>query len=155
MIMFHCYPLLRQSDLKLNKRDLNYWNGSRNVGWVFVEHFVLSDISFSTLDIEVSIEDLLNPPPQAVKNHSLGRPGRTTSLSRLASSHHPHTLKLNTENDVASSMRVSMLSRSMRVSDMSGVETRGFFVRSQQVLYLLMLLVPIFEIPFSLLIYML
>ena len=42
----------------------------------------LSHIS-SALDIEVPTEDLLNPPPQAAKNHLPKRPVMTTSLFAL------------------------------------------------------------------------
>ena len=88
----------------------------------FPEYFPLGlSYIFFTLDIEVPIEDLLNPP-QAVKNHSPKRPGTTTSLLRPAS-HHPHTSKVDVESDVASSMRVSVLSRSMRQNSSSTTTT--------------------------------
>ena len=68
----------------------------------------------SLIDIEVPIEDLLNPPHQT--SHSKHSPKRqqqaTTSLLR-PTSHHPHTSKVDVESDMASSMRVSVLSRSL------------------------------------------
>ena len=64
------------------------------------------------LDIEVPIDDLLNPLPQSAKKNSPKRAMATTSLLR-PTSNHPHTSKVDTESDMASSMRVSVLSRSL------------------------------------------
>ena len=61
-------------------------------------------------------------PPQAVKTRSSKRPGMMVSLLRLTS-HHPHTSKVDTESDVASSIRVGMLSRSMRQNSTSTAAT--------------------------------
>ena len=81
---------------------------------------------FYFLDIEVPIDDLLNPHPQSTKNHSPKRTITTTSLLR-PTSNHPHTSKVDTESDIASSMRVSVLSRSLPMRQTStGTTTTSF-----------------------------
>ena len=61
-------------------------------------------------DIEVPIDDLLNPLSQA--KNSPKRTKTTNSTLLRPTSNHPHTSKVDNESDIASSMRVSVLSRS-------------------------------------------
>jgi len=61
--------------------------------------------------IEVPIDDL-NPLPQSARNHSPKRAMATTSFL-WPTSNHPHTSKVDAESDMASSMRVSVLSQSL------------------------------------------
>ena len=100
--------------------------GSKRDQWSYVffsETFRFGFIFLSsfTLDIEVPTEDLCSTQllklPNTIHPKGQGRPA----------SHHPHTSKVDAESDVAS-MRVSVLSRSMRVSDM-------LFVRPHKSLY--------------------
>jgi hypothetical protein len=82
-------------------------------------------LHFIVLDIEVPIDDLLNPLLQFAKKHSPKRPV-TSSLLR-PTSNHPHTSKVDTESDVASSMRVSVLSRSLSTRQTSTGTTATSF----------------------------
>ena len=85
----------------------------------FVSVFYISHFFFYSRYRSPHWGSLLNSPPQAARNHSPKIwPETMTSFLRPVS-HYPHTSKVS----------------SMRVSDMSGVETRGLFVRPYKSLY--------------------
>jgi hypothetical protein len=77
------------------------------------------------MDVNAPIDDFLNPLLQFAKKHSPKRP-MTSSLLR-PTSNHPHTSKVDTESYVASSMRVSVLSRSLSTRQTSTGTTATSF----------------------------
>ncbi|KAF8155388.1 hypothetical protein B0H34DRAFT_798582 [Crassisporium funariophilum] len=112
----HIRVQVEQTRLELLKWIGKRWLAIRQErGFDALEGWALKEISDH---IEVPIEDLLNPPPSYSSSkhphlHPHGpSPKRNTNLLRPMSNH-PHTSKVDAESDVASSMRVSVLSRSL------------------------------------------
>ena len=121
--------LRRPSDLKLNRRDLKWidkrWLGIRQErafdaleGWALKE---ISDRTFNTIRFEfyfyfIFLSRYWSPhwgpvqPTYSSCQTSLKRLGTTTSLL-LPASHHPHTSKVDTESDAASSTLLLLRTR--------------------------------------------
>jgi len=70
-------------------------------------------------DIEVPVEDLLNPPTYSKTGLSVNGPSKRTHSGLLLRpmSNHPHTSKVDADSEAASSMRVSVLSRSLALRE--------------------------------------
>jgi hypothetical protein len=70
-------------------------------------------------DIEVPVEDLLNPPTYSKTGLTVSGPSKRAHSGLLLRpmSNHPHTSKVDADSEAASSMRVSVLSRSLALRE--------------------------------------
>ncbi|KAF8954514.1 hypothetical protein BDZ97DRAFT_1928178 [Flammula alnicola] len=101
----HVRVQVEQARLELLKWIGKRWLAIRQErGFDPLEGWALKEISDH---IEVPIDDLLSPPSYSSPKK------RQTGLLLRPMSNHPHTSKVDAESDVASSMRVSVLSRSV------------------------------------------
>jgi hypothetical protein len=72
-----------------------------------------------SVDIEVPVEDLLNPPSYSKTGLAASGPSKRahTGLLLRPMSNHPHTSKVDADSEAASSVRVSLLSRSLALRE--------------------------------------
>ncbi|KDR66670.1 hypothetical protein GALMADRAFT_147723 [Galerina marginata CBS 339.88] len=129
----HVRVQVEQARLDLLKWIGGRWLGVRQAkGFDLLEGWALKEISDH---IEVPIDDLLSPPaysssgPKTQGQGPSPRRHATSTGLGLAHGHlrpisnHPHTSKVDADSDVASSMRVSVLSRSLPMRGGSGAST--------------------------------
>ena len=131
----HIRDQVEQTRLELLKWIGHRWLAIRQErGFDLLEGWALKEISDRTLilalaiilvthiyilDIEVPVEDLLNPPTYSKTGLTVSGSSKRAQSGLLLRpiSNHPHTSKIDADSEAANSMRVSVLSRSLALRE--------------------------------------